>query len=97
MLTSSVFSSVSAIYVLFPAAYAQWITRGSTIPTTYPAAATDQWCAFNQTGGSNEATACTFISQRILRIDLNAVTQQFFTLTLTNLNTPASVPTGKLN
>ena len=99
MVTTSVFSSASAIYVLFPASYAQWISRADTIPVTYPAdPTTGQFCSFNQTGQTtNYASACTFISQRILRIDLNSVTQQYFTLTLMNINTPAAVPIGKFN
>lgn len=98
MTTTSVFTSASAIYVLFPASYAQWISRAETIPITYPADATSKYCAFNQTGQTtNYATACTFISQRILKIDLSSVTQQYFTLTLMNINTPAAVPAGKFN
>ena len=98
MATTSVFSSATSIYVLFPASYAQWISRAETIPVTYPTDATLKYCSFNQTGQTtNYATACTFISQRILRIDLNSVTQQYFTLTLMNINTPAAVPIGKFN
>ena len=99
MTTTSVFTTASAIYVLFPASYAQWISRADTIPITYPSdATTGKYCSFNQTGQTtNYATACTFISQRILRIDLSSVTQQYFTLTLMNINTPAAVPNGKFN
>ena len=99
MTTTSVFTSASALYVLFPASYAQWISRGDTIPVAYPADPTmGKYCAFNQTGQTtNYAAACTFISQRVLRIDLGSVTQQLFTLTLMNINTPAAVPVGKFN
>lgn len=56
------------------------------------------YCAFNKTGVlTNLATSCIFISQRILQITLTAVTYQYFTLTLMNINTPASVPSGKFN
>ena len=99
MVTTSVFSSATAVYVLFPASYAQWISRADTVPVTYPAdPTTGKYCSFNQTGQTtNYATTCTFISQRILKIDLNAVTQRYFTLTLMNINTPAAVPIGKFN
>jgi hypothetical protein len=99
MMGTAVFSSATSLYVLLPASYAQWITRADTIPVTYPAdPTTGQVCEFNQTGmTTNYATACTFISQRILRIDLNAVTAQFFTLRLMNIHTPAAVPNGKFN
>ena len=99
MVTTSVFSSATALYVLFPSSYAQWISRADTIPVTYPAdPATGKYCSVNQTGQTtNYASACTFISQRILKIDLNAVTHQYFTLTLMNINTPAAVPDGKFN
>ena len=39
-----VFSATNPLYVLFPAAYSQWITRGSTISTTYPASASNSYC-----------------------------------------------------
>ena len=99
MTATSVFTSASALYVLFPASYAQWISRADTIPVTYPTdPTTEKYCSFNQTGQTtNYATACTFISQRVLRIDVGSVTQQLFTLTLMNINTPAAVPVGKFN
>jgi hypothetical protein len=96
----AVFSAGTAIYVLFPAAYAQWITRSQTIPVSYPAdPSTGKYCSFNKTGdaSTNYASACTFISQRILKIDVSAVTFQYFTLLLMNINTPAAVPSGKFN
>ena len=34
MTTTSIFTSASALYVLFPASYAQWISRGDNIPVT---------------------------------------------------------------
>lgn len=46
---------------------------------------------------TNKATACVFISQRILKISVGAITAQLFTLTLMNINTPAAVPEGKFN
>jgi hypothetical protein len=57
------------------------------------------YCEFKLTsGGSNLASACTFISQRILKISVVATsTQQYFTLTLKNIQTPAYVPLGKFN
>jgi len=99
MLSTGIFTSASALYVLFPASYAQWISRSDTIPVTYPTdPTTGKYCSFNQTGmTTNYATACTFISQRILRIDVGSVTQQLYTLTLMNINTPAAVPNGKFN
>ncbi len=98
MKTPGIFTTGNSIYVLFPASYAVWNYRGATIPTTYPSTPTGMYCAFNRTGVlTNLATTCIFISQRILKISVSAITHQLFTLTLMNINTPASVPTGKFN
>ena len=100
MTATNVLLAATSLYVMFPADYAQWISRGQTIPVTYPAdPTTGKFCNFNQsqTATGSFATACTFISQRILRIDLSTTALQYFTLTLMNINTPAAVPTGKFN
>jgi len=99
MLVPTIFSSATSLYVLFPASYAQWITRSYPIPVAYPAdPTTGQVCEFNETSlTTNYATTCTFISQRILKIDLNPVTARYFTLRLMNIHTPAAVPNGKFN
>lgn len=96
--STAVFSSGASLYFLFPASYAQWTTRSQTMPVVAPADATASYCLFVQTGmATNLATACTFISQRILKISVSAITTQLFTLTLKNINTPAAVPEGKFN
>lgn len=99
MLITTVFNTATSLYVLFPSDYAQWIYRSQTIPVAYPAdPTTDSYCAFNVSGVStNLATSCTFISQRILQIALNTATNQYFSLTLMNINTPAAIPSGKFN
>ena len=94
---TTIFNSGKDIYLLFPYSYSQWISRGDTIPITYTAG--NQYCEFKLTaGGSNLATACKFISQRILKISVTATsTQRYFTLTLKNIQTPAAGPSGKFN
>lgn len=94
---TTIFNSGKDIYLLFPYSYSQWILRGDTIPITNTAGS--MYCEFKLTaGGSNLATACKFISQRILKISVTATsTQRYFTLTLNNLQTPAAVPSGKFN
>lgn len=69
------------------------------IPITNPAnPSVDRYCGFKVTGQTtNLATTCTFISQRMLKITLNTATNRYFTLSLMNINTPASVPSGKFN
>ena len=100
MLGTGIFTTATSLYVLFPESYAQWLARGQTIPTTYPGdPSTGKYCAFEKTGdnSTNYAASCSFISQRILQIQVNAVTHQLFTLKLMNINTPAAVPEGKFN
>jgi hypothetical protein len=88
---TGVFTTGNVIYVLFPASYAVWNFRSQTIPITWSASGTS--CAFNKTDVlTNSATLCQFISQRILKITVGAVTNQYYTLTLTNIKTPASIP-----
>jgi hypothetical protein len=96
---TTIFSSANSIYVLFPSSYSQWITRSQALSITYPANSSTIYCEFNVTGSStNLASACSFISQRILKISVNAAAgQHFFSLKLMNLMTPASVPAGKYN
>jgi hypothetical protein len=98
-MTTNIFTSTNYVYVLFPASYSQWISRAQSVTTTYPgAASTSMWCAVNVTGSStNLATACTFISQRILQITLSVNTNRLYTITLMNILTPAAVPNGKFN
>ena len=84
------------MYVVFPASYAVWNYRSQTIATSW--SSSTAYCFFNKTNVlTNVATSCTFISQRILKIVLSGVTNQLYTLTLANINTPASVPSGKFN
>ena len=93
---TGVFTTGNTLYVLFPASYAVWNYRSQTIPVTW--SASGMFCAFNRTNvTTNLATACQFISQRILKITVGSVTNQLYTLTLANINTPASIPSGKFN
>lgn len=96
---TTIFNAANSIYVLFPSSYSQWIARAQTLSITYPASTSTIYCEFNVTGSStNLATACTFISQRILKISVAIATNQhLFSLRLMNLMTPASVPNGKYN
>lgn len=90
-LVTSIFTSGNSLYVLFPSSYSKWIARAQTMSTS-----TD--CSFMVTSTStNLASACTFISQRILKIDVGAITNQLFTITLNNVKTPPAVPEGKFN
>ena len=89
-LVTSIFTSGNSLYLLFPSSYAKWIARAQVITTTD--------CTFTVTGSnSNLATACTFLSQRILKIDVSSSTNQLYTLTLANIKTPPSIPNGKFN
>ena len=98
-LLTNVFTTGSTVYVQFPSAYSQWVARAQSLSIATPASASTIYCEFTVTGAStNLATACVFISQRILKITVSAVaTQRYFTLKLTNIMTPASVPNGKFN
>jgi hypothetical protein len=97
-IVTSIFTSGNYLFVLLPAAYAQWITRAQTMTTTYPTNSSLQYCELNVTGTTvNRATACVFISQRILQITVSSITNNLFSLKLMNLMSPAAVPTGKFN
>jgi hypothetical protein len=95
----TVFNAANNLFVLFPASYSQWIARAQPLSITYPTNANTIYCEFNVTGQTtNLASSCTFISQRILRITVNAAAgQRYFSLRLMNIMTPASVPVGKFN
>ena len=97
---TSIFTTagVNFLYVLFPASYSVWIQRGQVLLTTYTAGMTGIYCEFTETGTTtNQASACNFISQRMLKITVRAITKNLFTLVLMNLQTPPSVPAGKFN
>jgi hypothetical protein len=96
---TTLFNSGNTLYVQFPSAYSQWIARANALSITYPASTSIISCEFNVTGATtNYASACIFISQRILKITVSTIaTQHLFSLRLMNLMTPASVPNGKFN
>lgn len=76
---------------MYPASYQDWIERGSTLDITTK-------CKFVQTGSStNLATACAYISKRVLKITVNPSTATLFTITLTGINSPSYLPNGKDN
>lgn len=93
---TTVFTAGNTIYIQFPSAYSQWVARAQSLSISSTSAI---YCEFNVTGAStNLATACVFISQRILKITVASVaTQRYFSLKLMNIMTPASVPNGKFN
>lgn len=98
-ITTNVFSTVNTFYVIFPASYSEWLTRGQIISNNYIVDMTDMYCIFLATGQSiNQATNCVFISKRILKITINSIAAtRLFTLTLGNIQTPSAVPSGKFN
>lgn len=97
-LVTSIFSTTNYLYVLFPASYSQWISRAQSLQITYPTASNQIYCELNVTNTlTNLATACVFISQRMLKITVSIVTNRYFSLKLMNIQTPAAVPNGKYN
>ena len=56
-------------------------------------------CVFMETGGdgTNLATNCVFISKRVLKISVNALSVNLFTLKIQNLKSPSFLPEGKYN
>jgi hypothetical protein len=72
---SSIFSTGLNIYLLYPASYQDWIQRGATLNTVTS-------CLFTVTlSATNLATACTYISKRVLKITVNPSVATLFTLT----------------
>lgn len=70
-----------------PFTYAEWIKRADTIAT-----GTGD-CTFVVTGGAtNYATACKYISKRLLKITVGSIAGQFFTIKVKNLKTPSYLP-----
>jgi hypothetical protein len=80
------------IYLELPFSYSEWIRRSDTLNTA------DATCYMEETSaGVNIATACVYISKRVLRITVGASTAQKFTIKLKNLKSPSYLPSGKNN
>lgn len=97
---TSIFTTpnVNFLYLLFPASYSVWIKRGQSVLTTFTTGMTSLYCELTVSGSAtNLASTCNFISQRMLKITVNAITNNLFTLRLKNIQTPAAVPSGKFN
>lgn len=78
------------LYFVFPASYAIWIKRSDTLTTTN--------CILKASGSStNLATACTFISQRLLKVTSNADAGTSYTLDLKDIKSSPYVPTDMYN
>lgn len=78
------------LYVVFPATYAIWIKRSDTLTTAN--------CILKASGSStNLATACTFISQRLLKVTSNADAGTSYTLELKDIKSSPYVPTDMYN
>jgi len=95
-LVTNIFTTANTnfLYVLFPSSYSVWLKRGQSVATTETPGMTNIYCELTVTNGAttNLASACNFISQRMLRLTVNSVTTRTFTLKLKNIPTPAAVP-----
>lgn len=81
-----------SIYLELPASYAEWIKRSDIVTTA------NGDCYFEATGtGVNLATACTYISKRILKITLSSDAGLYYTFRLKKLKSPSFLPVGKDN
>jgi hypothetical protein len=78
----NVFAAGGNIYLEFPVSYAEWISRAQNITTS------DGSCFFKTTT-INLATACMYISTRLLKITVASTNAQTFTLIIKNVKTPS--------
>jgi|JI6StandDraft_1071083.scaffolds.fasta_scaffold03695_18 hypothetical protein len=78
------------LYFVFPASYAIWIKRSDSLTTTN--------CILKVSGGStNLATACVYISQRVLKITASTDAGTSYTLTLNSIKSSPFMPSGLQN
>lgn len=94
MLTTGVFSSGNNLYLELPFSYTEWTKRADSLTTGLTGN-----CYIQQTGGSvtNLASACVYISKRVLKITVGANGGQLYTLRISNLKSPSNIPSGKDN
>lgn len=93
MNVANVFTAGKDVYLELPFSYSEWIRRSETLTT---GASGD--CFLGVTGSStNLATACVYISKRVLKITVGAHNGQLYTVTIKNLKSPSSLPSGKNN
>lgn len=86
------------LYMTFPSSYSQWLSRAQALSTVTSANTSIISCQVVVTStATNLATACVFISQRILQITMGAVTNSLFTITIANIMSPSVLPSGKYN
>jgi hypothetical protein len=89
--SSSKFAVSKNLYLYMPASYATWIQRGSTL-------AVGSACSLTVNGTStNIATACSYISQRVLKIGAGSTAATNFILTLTGVMSTPFLPTDLYN
>lgn len=73
------------VYIVFPASYAIWVNRGATL--------TSSDCILNAFGtATNLATACRYISQRILAITTASDSSQKYTATIKSVKASPFLP-----
>jgi hypothetical protein len=73
------------LYFVFPASYAIWIQRSSTISSTN--------CILTASGSlTNLGIACVYISQRVLKITVDADAGTSYTLTLKGIKSSPFMP-----
>lgn len=78
------------VYFVLPASYAIWIQRSGSLTTTN--------CLLTASGSStNLATACVFISQRILKITSSTDAGTSYTITLNGIKASPFMPSGLQN
>ena len=93
MNTANIFAAGKDLYLELPFMYSEWIRRSETLTT----GATGN-CFVGASGAvTNLATACVYISKRVLKITVGAHSGQLYTLKIKNLKSPSYLPEGKNN
>jgi hypothetical protein len=73
------------VYVVLPASYAIWVNRGTNVTVSD--------CVLNADGSAtNLATACTYISQRVLAVTSGVHAGQKYTVTVKNVKSSPFLP-----
>lgn len=89
----NLFAAGKNIYLELPFSYSEWIKRSDTLTT---GASGD--CFIGQTNSAtNLATACVYISKRVLKITVGSHNGQLYTVKIKNLKSPSYLPSGKNN
>ena len=93
MNTAGVFGAGKVLYLELPSSYSEWIRRSDTLTT-----GSTGNCYLEQTGsGTNLASACVYISKRVLKIIVSVSAGQLYTLKIKNLKSPSNLPSGRNN